>query len=212
MSDLEIIGAPQSNYVRSVRIACEEKGVAYKLVVVRPHTPDVDAIHPFGKIPVMRHGDFTLCESKAIATYVDRTFAGPKLFPDDAKLGTKIEQWVSLENTTIIPATNNYLAYYFFRKLPDGSLDHAAIDAALPDAKKALEVLNAAASDGFLAGDMFTYADMNILPVLAYLRELPETGEIMKSLRHLTRYFETHAERPSFKATIPPPFSALPLR
>ena len=27
------------------------------------HTPEVDAIHPFGKIPAMRHGDVTLFES-----------------------------------------------------------------------------------------------------------------------------------------------------
>ena len=41
------------------------------------HTPEIDAIHPFGKMPVLRHGDFTLCESKAIATYLDRAFDGP---------------------------------------------------------------------------------------------------------------------------------------
>jgi glutathione S-transferase len=34
-----------------------------------------------GLIPVMRHGDFALFESKAIATYIDMTFSGPKLIP-----------------------------------------------------------------------------------------------------------------------------------
>ena len=72
MAKLEIIGLPQSNYVRVVRMVCEEKGVPYYLKPERPHSPDVDAVHPFGKIPVMRHGDVTLCESKAIATYIDR--------------------------------------------------------------------------------------------------------------------------------------------
>src|SRR3982750_4636205 len=57
MPALEIIGAPQSNYVWAVRMVCEEKSVAYEHRPERPHTPDVDAIHPFGKIPVMRHGD-----------------------------------------------------------------------------------------------------------------------------------------------------------
>src|SRR5436190_24254094 len=81
MQALEIIGAPQSNYVWAVRMVCEEKGVPYEHRPERPHTPDVDAIHPFGKIPVMRHGDVTLCESKAIATYIDRMFDGPKVIP-----------------------------------------------------------------------------------------------------------------------------------
>jgi glutathione S-transferase len=81
MAVLEIIGAPGSPYVWTVRIACEEKGVDHELKPERPHSPEVAAIHPLGKVPVMRHGDFTLCESKAITTYIDRTFDGPKLIP-----------------------------------------------------------------------------------------------------------------------------------
>src|SRR4051794_38406991 len=98
MPALEIIGAPQSNYVWAVRMVCEEKGVPYEHKAERPHTAAVDAIHPFGKIPVMRHGDVELCESKAIATYIDRVFDGPKVIPDDAKLAAQVEQWVSLGN------------------------------------------------------------------------------------------------------------------
>jgi glutathione S-transferase len=57
MSELEIIGVPQSNFVRTVRIACEEKQVPYRLTPGRPRSPEVKAIHPLGKIPVMRHGE-----------------------------------------------------------------------------------------------------------------------------------------------------------
>src|SRR5215468_1337934 len=83
MPELQIIGGPQSNYVRVARIACAEKGVPYTLVPAMPHTPEVDAIHPFGKIPLMRHGDVTLSESRAICAYIDRLFDGPPLVPSD---------------------------------------------------------------------------------------------------------------------------------
>ncbi|MBO0734742.1 MAG: glutathione S-transferase family protein, partial [Methylocapsa sp.] len=86
MTDIEIIGAPQSAFVRAARMACEEKGIPYRLTLAVPHTPEVGCIHPYGKIPVMRYGDYELCESKAIACFVDRAFPGPKLFPGDAKL------------------------------------------------------------------------------------------------------------------------------
>ena len=92
MPALEIIGAPQSNYVWVVRMACEEKGVPYEIVPVRPHTPDIDALHPLGKIPGMRHGEVALCESKAIATYINRTFPGPKLIPEDVRGAAQVEQ------------------------------------------------------------------------------------------------------------------------
>ena len=65
MADLQIIGGSPSNFVWVTRIFCTEKGVPYKHVQAMPHTPEVDAIHPFGKVPVMRHGDVTLCESRA---------------------------------------------------------------------------------------------------------------------------------------------------
>src|SRR5215469_13520208 len=92
MATLEIIGAPQSNFVRTVRIACMEKGVPYTLIPARPHTPEVDAIHPFGKIPAMRHGEVTLCESTGICVYIDRTFDGPPLIPRDATAGARVVQ------------------------------------------------------------------------------------------------------------------------
>jgi glutathione S-transferase len=210
MSELEIIGVPQSNFVRTVRIVCEEKGVAYRLIPGRPHSPDVDAIHPLGKIPVMRHGDFSLCESKAIATYIDRAFPGPRLFPEDAKRCAKLEQWVSLANTTIIPAINAYLMCYFFPRTADGRPDRALIENALPDMRAHVGICDrAVAATGNLAGDEFGYADMNLLPVLAYLRECPEGAEALIAATDLGRYLDRHAERASFKATVPPPFSEL---
>ena len=53
MAELEIIGLPLSNYVWTCRIAAAEKGVPYKLTPARPHSPEIDCIHPFGKMPAM---------------------------------------------------------------------------------------------------------------------------------------------------------------
>ena len=38
----------------------------YALNPARPHSPDVDAVHPFGKIPAMRHGAVRYFRSPAI--------------------------------------------------------------------------------------------------------------------------------------------------
>lgn len=61
MAGLEIIGFDISNWVRAARIACEEKGVAYELTT-NGMTGFADmksekhlALHPFGRIPAMRH-------------------------------------------------------------------------------------------------------------------------------------------------------------
>ena len=207
MARLEIIGMPQSTYVRAVRMACEEKGVPYELTQARPHTPEICAVHPLGRVPGMRHGDVELCESKAIATYIDRTFEGPKVIPEDPVKAAQVEQWVSLTNTAFDPTmVRQYLLSYIFPKGPDGKPDRTVIDAALPAMEKQFEVLDkAVAKTGHLVGDSFTFADMNLLPILFYLHRPPESAAMLKNHKNVAAYFARHAERPSFKNTAPPP-------
>lgn len=208
MPELQIIGAPQSNYVWVTRIACAEKGVPYTLVSVRPHTPEVDAIHPFGKIPVMRHGDMTLCESRAICFYIDHAFAGPPLAPRDPVGGAQAEQWISLVNTTIDPLlVRQYLAAYFFPGTPDGKPNRIVIDAALPKMEEHFAVLDrGVAETGHLVGEAFTLADMNLLPILFYVDKLPESRAMLRHAKNLDAYYTRHFERASVKAASPPPF------
>ena len=205
MPALEIIGAPQSNYVWAVRMVCEEKGVPYEYKPERPHTPDVDAIHPFGKIPVMRHGDVTLCESKAIASYIDCVFDGPKMIPEDPRLGAQVEQWVSLGNVEFDRLMiRQYVVGYVFPK--DGKPDMAAIGEVAEKMKKQVEVLDrAVAKTRHLVGDSFTLADINILPMLFYVNRFEEGKAILGGAKNLAAYMERHFARPSFRKSAPPP-------
>jgi glutathione S-transferase len=158
-------------------------------------------------MPVLRHGDFALCESKAIATYLDRSFAGPPLIPSEPRLAALTEQWVSLVNT-VMDATlvRTYLLAYAFPRTADGKPDRAAIDAVLPAVRKQIAILDqAVAATGYLAGDRFSLADINLLPILYYIRQLPEGAEALAAAHHLADYYDTHAARPSFARTIPPP-------
>jgi len=207
MPTLEIIGAPQSNYVRVTRIACHEKGVPYTLTPARPHTPEVDAIHPFGKIPVMRHGDVSLCESAAICTYIDHAFDGPPLVPRDAVTTARAEQWISLHNTTIDPVlVRQYLLAYFFSGLPDDAPDRARIEAALPAMRQHFAVLETALSGGaYLAGPAFTLADAFLLPTMYYMARMPESGEMLKASPNLSAWYDRVSARASVKETEPPP-------
>ena len=204
MASLEIIGIPQSTYTRVVRMVCEEKNVPYELKIAAPHSPDVDAIHPFGKVPVMRHGDVEIAELKAISTYIDRNFNGPKLIPDDPKLAAQVEQWVSLINTTFDPAMiREYVLGYVFAK--DGKPDPKRIAEAVDKMRKQFPVLEKAAGNGHLVGDRLTLADINLMPILFYVGNFPEGRDLMKGAPKLTAYFERHAKRPSFQKTMPPP-------
>ena len=206
MPALEIIGIPQSNYVWAVRMVCAEKGVPYDFKPERPHSPSVDAIHPFGKVPVMRHGDVELCESKAIATYIDRVFDGPKVIPEDPARGAQVEQWVSLGNVEFDKLMiRQYVVGYAFPKEP-GKPDMKAIGEAAEKMKPQIAVLDrAVAGTGHLAGDGFTLADINILPMLFYVNRFEEGKALLAGAKNLSAYMERHFARPSFQKSKPPP-------
>jgi glutathione S-transferase len=206
MPTLEILGLPQSNYVWAVRMVCAEKGVPYELKTERPHSPTMNAIHPLGKMPAMRHGDVELCESKAIATYIDRVFDGPKVIPDDPKHAAQVEQWVSLGNVEFDKVMiRQYVVGYVFPEEP-GKPDMAQIAKAAERLKPQVAVLDKqVAGTGYLAGDSFTFADINMLPMLFYVSRFPEGKAILGEARNLTDYMERHFARPSFKASAPPP-------
>ncbi len=207
MPELQIIGAPQSNYVWVVRIACVEKDAPYTLVPAAPHSPQVDEIHPFGKIPAMRHGELALCESRAICAYIDHAFAGPPLAPRDSVLGAQTEQWISLVNTAIDPLlVRQYLAAYFFPGTPDGKPNRAVIDAALTKMEHHFAVLDrAVAKTGHLVGESLTLADVNLLPILFYMDKLPESRSMLRRTTQLDAYYRRHMARASVKETTPPP-------
>ena len=206
MAELEIMGVPLSNYVRSIRMLCEEKGVAYTLAPSLPHSPEVKAIHPAGQIPVMRHGDVALFESKAIATYIDRSFPGPRFIPEDVLGLSQVEQWVSYGNVKVDRwIMREFVVPSVFFDKAKGP-DTARIAAAMPEIEKCCKALDeAVAKTGYLVGSAPPYADMNVIPMLATLQNFPAGKEIVARYGALAAYVARFVERPSFRNTAPPP-------
>ena len=200
---VEILGVPQSIYVRTVRMACVEKGIAARLNPVPPHSSDVLAINPFGTIPALRHGAVTLFESQAIVCYLDAVFEGPRLIPVEPEPASEVGQWVSALNTRVVPCFVRYTRCYFQSGRPRPNPDRAGIDAIMPEVAGYFAILERAltASAGLVRGRV-TLADLALLPILDYLAELDETRPFLTGTR-LARYLDEHRQRPSFEATAP---------
>ena len=99
-----------------------------------------------------------------------------------------------------------YLFAYISAMADDKAPDRNAIDAVMPMVREQLAVLDkAVARTGHLVDDQFTFADINLLPILYRLKQAPEGAEAVAAAGHLARYYERHAARPSFQKTVPPP-------
>jgi len=205
MAELEIIGGAPSNYVWACRIACVEKGVPYKLTPARPHSPEADAIHPLGKIPGMRHGAVELAESRAICGYIDRTFDGPRLIPEDAVAAAEMEQWLSIINTAIDPVwMRQYVGAYVFPGTADGQPDRPRIEQAVPVMQRQMAIMDKAVTDkDTIAAASFTLADATLVPILFYMSKWPESAALLSRHTQLAGYLERHLRRPSVQSTMP---------
>ena len=59
-------------------------------------TPEHLARHPFGRIPVVDHGDFRLYETQAILRYLDDLYPTPPFQPKDARAKARMNQLVGI--------------------------------------------------------------------------------------------------------------------
>jgi hypothetical protein len=68
MSEVTLYGFPRSVYVQMAGIVLTHHEVAYTFydLETEMNTPAHLALHPFERVPILRHGDFTLYETGAI--------------------------------------------------------------------------------------------------------------------------------------------------
>jgi len=209
MSDMVVYGVPGSPFMRSVLVALEEKRAPYRIEALAPgvtRTPDYRRLHPFGRVPAIRHGDFHLYETQAILRYIDATFEGQPLQPREPMAIGRMNQVIGINDWYLFPLVARVIVFErivgpaLFGKTPD---EHA-IDAALPDARLCLGELDRLLGNrSYLAGDDFSLADVLLAPQIYYLAATPE-GEAILGGTALDAWLARVSERASMQATLPP--------
>ena len=211
MSEVTVYGAPYSTYVRSVRLALEEKGVPYDLV-------DVDILaeggapkehysrQPFGKIPAFEHAGFPLYETTAINHYVDEAFDGPALMPSDAKSRARANQVISLLDS------HGYRACVWdvfveraFVPSQGGESNEETVAKGIETAETCMTALEKIMGEGpYLAGRTLSLADLHAYPIFRYFCMTPDGSEAFKRHPKLCAWWESMSARPSVAATVSP--------
>jgi len=206
MADVTLYGSPFSNFVRSARLALEEKGVPYGLEPAALKDPDYRRLHPFARMPALRHGEFRLGESFAVMRYVDEAFDGPALQPVGPRDRARMTQWISAHNDYYVKTIGQpIIAECYAPVLFDRPTDEATIKAALPKAREHLGVLDAVlAEHRYMTSDWLSLADLVFLPSLFYVVITPRTEDLLTSFKNLHRWYQDMSGRPSAQATVPP--------
>lgn len=204
---LTLLGDARSTYTRTARMAFAEKGVAYTMQTCGPHTPDILAVHPFGRIPALRDGEIQIWETAAIVNYLDECFdTGVSLRPGSIMERTRCWQWISAVNSYLYDTmVRRYVLQTFFPKGEGGKPDRGVIDAALAEMPAQFAALDKAyGRNDYLAGASLSSADLFLAPILAYVQFMPEGGQLMANYANVLRAQNLIRQRASFTATNPP--------
>ena len=156
-------------------------------------------------MPAFSHGDYEIYETVAIARYVDEAFDGPALQPADAAGRARVTQVSAIiDNHTNGPAISNVVIQRVVVPMGGGEADEAVIAEALPDAAKAMGVLNEMIGEGsHLVGNGVTLADLHLVPIYDYFRQTPEGEGVLAEMAGLRRWWDGMSARASVTATTP---------
>ncbi|RVX20514.1 Glutathione S-transferase F13 [Vitis vinifera] len=133
---LKLHGIPMSTCTTRVLTCLHEKGLDFELVPVNLFAgehkqPPFLAKNPFGQIPVLEDGDFTLFESRAITAYLAEKYkeTGCDLLRhNDLKEAALVKVWLEVESQHYYPAIYQIVYQFFALPLQGKTADQAIID------------------------------------------------------------------------------------
>jgi glutathione S-transferase len=193
-----------SPYGWTARHVAAEKGVSSSLAPVDTASPEYRRLHPFGKMPVMTHGERVVYETLAIAHYIDRAFPGPALQPPDVVAQSEVLRWISVVNAYLHPVMNGLVKERTAGSWRIDGPNEAAIAAFRGPLPLQMTLIDAAVTPHpFLVGDAVTLADSFLLPQLHFVGLTPEGSETLAALPAARAWLERMCARPSFAATNP---------
>ena len=191
------------NDSRSQRILwlLEELGLPYEIkryqrdAKTRLAPPELKAIHPVGKSPVITDGTKTVYESGAIIDYVIRRHAGGRLQPDPVTPAyDDYQMWMHYaEGSAMLPLMLNL---YVSRLGEGGAPLHARIESEIANH---LGYLDAHLTGrNFLVGDSLTGADIQ----MSFIPEIAEVYGKRAAFPNLDAWIKRLHARPAYKSAL----------
>lgn len=170
----------------------EEVGITYELRFVdilagEQKTPEILALNPMGKLPILTDGDAVVTESCAIGLYLADRYAPGRLAPglDDPARGTYL-RWSCFSPSVLEPGVMAKKENWTFREGAAGWGSYEAM----------IQAMEGVLSSGpYLLGDTFTMADVIFGGTVRYLL----TFGLLEARPAFSGYVERITARPAFQ-------------
>ena len=185
-----------------LELECERRHVPF----AQPRPPDYVALNPFGRIPTLVDGDLVVFESNAVLRYLAHRERRFDLYPQEPRERAPVDAALDAWSTQVRPGLQPLERVVIFQRGSEGGTgtwedaDQAAIQAALPRAEAALDLLErSVAGNGTILGRL-TIADFAAGPVVWRTKRLPLDLTRWPKVLRLRDAIEAH---PAFQAAEP---------
>lgn len=206
---IRLWGYKYSVYTWIVRMALAERGLTHDWTEVNPFDPASDNPHPFGRVPMLGHGDLRLFEVSAITTYLDRAFPGDSWTPDAPLAQARVAQVIGIvDSYGYWPLVREVFAPVLSAQAEGRALDEALVAKGMATSQPVLAALEGIAAEGHVLTGELTRADLHLAPMISYFAIHPPAAQMLAEFPSLNAWFEAIRRRPSCVSTFP----ELPLR
>lgn len=193
-------GMTLSNYYNKVKMVLLEKGLEFTEVNQRTSSKDDAVLNatPLGKIPFVRVGDQTLCESQVIVDYLEAAHPQPHLVPADPLAAAKVRELCAFMELYLELVARDLYAQAFF----GGTVSEQTQERVKKQLTKNIPAFQRLARFApYAAGDSFTLADAAAFATLPTVAQATKAvlGEDMIAAAGIDwkAYLKLLAQRPS---------------
>ena len=188
-----------------VVIFLKEKGILDQVKIIdldlgklEHKSPEYKAIAPNSKVPALKLDDDTIIlETTAICRYLESLYPEPNLFGENPIEIASIEMWYSrLTYELVVPLMHGFRhTHPHMSQMENQNQEYGLAQREL--AVKSLGVYNdIIASREYIAGERFTYADIQMVTSLQFLVRLNRLD--LKDYNNLNEYINQVSSKPSF--------------
>ncbi len=203
MAEIKFHSMVDSAYLWTAMHVADEKGGSWEHMPLAYGSPEHLKLHPFGKMPVLQHGETFLYETTAIAHYIDKRFEGPDLQPGDALAQAEVLRWISIVNSYVFPIMNRFMKERIVRPAWGIEPDLAFIASAREPLALQMRLIDAALTrTAFLVGDTPTLADSFLLPNLLFFTLTMEGAALLAQASGTAAWLDRMRKRPSFQRSL----------
>lgn len=183
--------APKSRSTRMIFLL-EELGAPYEIKTVTIRRGDGSGAaddnnpHPHAKVPAIRHGQETVFESPAIASYLADAFPDAKLAPKPGEAGRGLYlSMLAYYGDVLEPA---FISKFLNTPVPRGTAGWVVVEEAMAFIDQTLT------AHSYIAGDTFTAADILYATTFGMFAQNP----MMPKVDSVDAYVKRCLDRPAY--------------